>query len=93
MAEQEQTPQVTIKVRRNGSYLVEGPVRLLDADGNEYDLKGKTRFSLCRCGASMNKPFCDSTHTKIGFQAAERAAAEFEAARREGAPPNAGSVA
>ncbi len=89
MAEQEQIPQVTIKVRQNGSYLVEGPVRLLDADGNEYDLKGKTRFSLCRCGGSMNKPFCDSTHTKIGFQAAERAVAEFEAAKAENqAPPS-----
>ncbi len=83
MEEQAQVPQVTIKVRQNGSYLVEGPVRLVDADGNEYDLKGKQRFSLCRCGGSTNKPFCDGTHSKIGFQAAERAVAEVEAGRAE----------
>jgi CDGSH-type Zn-finger protein len=71
-------PIVTITVRHNGSYLVEGPVRLLDADGNEYDLAGKQRFSLCRCGASTRKPFCDGTHSKMGFEAAERAVREAE---------------
>ena len=69
---------VTITVRENGSYLVEGPVRLVDADGNEYDLSGKTRFSLCRCGGSTRKPFCDGTHSRIGFQGAERAVAEHD---------------
>ena len=69
---------VTITVRANGSYLVEGPVRLLDADGREYDLTGKKRFSLCRCGGSLTKPFCDGTHSRIGFQGAERAVAEQE---------------
>jgi CDGSH-type Zn-finger protein len=69
---------VTITVRENGSYLVEGPVRLVDADGNEYDLGGKTRFSLCRCGGSTRKPFCDGTHSRIGFQGAERAVAEHD---------------
>src|SRR5437763_12940964 len=64
---------VTITVRRNGPFRVEGPIRLVDADGNEYDLTGKPAFSLCRCGASVNKPFCDGTHSKIGFQAAEAA--------------------
>jgi CDGSH-type Zn-finger protein len=72
------TPQVTIKVNRNGSYLVEGPARLIDADGNEYDLSSRKRVSLCRCGASVNKPFCDGTHSKIGFAAAERAVREAE---------------
>ncbi|HEU4455212.1 MAG TPA: CDGSH iron-sulfur domain-containing protein [Longimicrobium sp.] len=71
-------PDVTITVRENGSYLVEGPVRLVDADGNEYDLTGKTRFSLCRCGGSTRKPFCDGTHSRIGFQGAERAVAEHD---------------
>jgi CDGSH-type Zn-finger protein len=71
-------PSVTITVRENGSYLVEGPVRLVDADGNEYDLSGKTRFSLCRCGGSTRKPFCDGTHSRIGFQGAERAVAEHD---------------
>jgi CDGSH-type Zn-finger protein len=73
-------PSVTITVRENGSYLVEGPVRLLDAGGNEYDLGGKSRFSLCRCGGSTRKPFCDGTHSRIGFQGAERAVEEAERA-------------
>ena len=46
---------------------------IFDGDGNPYDLTGKPAFSLCRCGGSVNKPFCDGTHTRIGFQAAEAA--------------------
>jgi CDGSH-type Zn-finger protein len=68
--------QVKITVRPNGPYRVEDPnglVELLDANGNKYDLTGKPAYSLCRCGASVNKPFCDGTHSKIGFQAAESA--------------------
>ena len=68
--------QVKITVRKNGPYRVEAPegtIELVDADGNKYDLAGKPAFSLCRCGGSVNKPFCDGTHTKIGFQAAEAA--------------------
>ncbi|PYV53049.1 MAG: CDGSH iron-sulfur domain-containing protein [Acidobacteria bacterium] len=67
---------VKITVRRNGPYRVEAPegsIELVDADGNKYDLTGKPAFSLCRCGASVNKPFCDGTHSKLGFQAAESA--------------------
>lgn len=74
----EERGEVKITVRENGSYLVEGPVRLLDADGNEYDISAKKRVSLCRCGASTNKPFCDGTHSKMGFEAAERAVREAE---------------
>lgn len=70
--------QVRITVRDNGSYLVEGPVQLVDAAGNEFDLAGKTKFSLCRCGGSTRKPFCDGTHTRIGFMGAERAVREAE---------------
>jgi CDGSH-type Zn-finger protein len=68
--------QVKITVRKNGPYRVEAPegaIELVDADGNKYDLTGKPAFSLCRCGGSVNKPFCDGTHSKIGFQAAEAA--------------------
>lgn len=61
-----------IKVRHNGPYLVTGSVTLTDADGTEYPLEG-TNFALCRCGGSTTKPFCDGTHSTIGFQAAERA--------------------
>ena len=63
----------TIKVRQNGSLLVEGDdVKLIDWNGNEYTL-AKRPFALCRCGHSTKKPFCDGTHSKIGFQAAEAA--------------------
>jgi len=65
--------EVRITVKRNGPYRVEGTVKLVDADGNEYDLTGKPAFSLCRCGGSVTKPFCDGTHSKLGFQAAEAA--------------------
>ncbi len=69
-------PEVLITVRDNGPYTVTGPARIIDLDGNEYDISAKKRVSLCRCGASTTKPFCDGTHSKIGFQAAERAVRE-----------------
>ena len=64
---------VTIKVREDGPYVVTGPFTLVDADGNEFELPAGKAFALCRCGGSMNKPFCDATHSKTGFQAATRA--------------------
>ena len=67
---------VKITLRPNGPYRVEAPegtIELVDANGTRYDLTGKPAFSLCRCGASTNKPFCDGTHSKIGFMAAEAA--------------------
>jgi CDGSH-type Zn-finger protein len=72
---------VEIKVRDNGPYRVSGDVRLIDADGNEIDLVPHTKdgtIVLCRCGASKTKPFCDKTHSKIGFEAAERAVREAD---------------
>src|SRR5207302_1104070 len=76
LIEETDMAHVKITVRKNGPYRVEAPegtIELVDADGNPYDLTGKPAFSLCRCGGSVNKPFCDGTHTKIGFQAAEAA--------------------
>ena len=71
--------EVKITVRHNGPYRVEGPVTLVDADGNEYDLSERgSVIALCRCGGSTTKPFCDGTHSKVGFQAAERAVREAE---------------
>jgi len=53
---------VTIKVRQNGSLLVEGEdVKLVDWNGQEY-IVPKKPFALCRCGQSKEKPFCDSSH-------------------------------
>ena len=62
----------TIKVRDNGPYLVRGPVKLMDVDGNEFMLTGEA-FVLCRCGHSATKPFCDSTHKTVGFKSEVRA--------------------
>ena len=70
---------VEIKARENGPYKVTGPVRVIDADGNEYALGGRGEaIALCRCGGSTTKPFCDGTHSRIGFEAAERAVGEAD---------------
>jgi len=56
---------------------VKGQVQLVDADGSEYPSE-RTTIALCRCGGSTNKPFCDGTHSKIGFAAADRAVREAD---------------
>jgi CDGSH-type Zn-finger protein len=61
---------ITIKVAENGPLLVDGDFRLTDAQGNEIPVKKR---ALCRCGGSKMKPFCDGTHSKIGFQGASAA--------------------
>ncbi|MDY0409637.1 CDGSH iron-sulfur domain-containing protein [Virgibacillus soli] len=63
--------KITIKVNDNGSLLVKGNVELVDAEGNTFETK--KAFSLCRCGHSSRKPFCDGTHKKIDFVSAPRA--------------------
>ena len=72
---------VRITVKPSGPYRVEAPegsVDLVDANGTKFDLTGKTAFSLCRCGGSVNKPFCDGTHSRIGFLGAELAVKKTE---------------
>ena len=59
--------EVTIKARANGPYKVEGPVRVIDAEGNEFEIPPGDAIVLCRCGQSANKPFCDSSHKRVGF--------------------------
>ncbi|MEO7158425.1 MAG: CDGSH iron-sulfur domain-containing protein [Vicinamibacterales bacterium] len=64
---------ITIKVRQNGSLLVEGEdVKLVDWTGAEY-IVPKKPFTLCRCGQSKEKPFCDGSHKACSFQASEAA--------------------
>ncbi|MFQ5759554.1 MAG: CDGSH iron-sulfur domain-containing protein [Acidiferrobacterales bacterium] len=64
---------VKITVKRNGPYVVQGDnVEVIDWNGNAYQVPNRP-FALCRCGGSTNKPFCDGTHSKVGFQAAEAA--------------------
>lgn len=69
-----------IKVLLNGPYLVVGDDAILkDSDGTIIE-PPKKPFALCRCGGSVNKPFCDGTHTRIGFQGANAAVQESESA-------------
>lgn len=64
--------KATIQTKANGPYLVQGPFRIVDPDGNEFRVDRET-VALCRCGGSKNKPFCDGAHSKAGFQSAEKA--------------------
>lgn len=54
------TTKLTIK--SNGSIKVEGDFEICDAEGKLYHLGGREIVSLCRCGLSKNKPFCDGAH-------------------------------
>jgi CDGSH-type Zn-finger protein len=80
------TDDVEIHVRPDGSLKVYGPVRLFDVDGNEYDLtpwrtpdvRGD-RLKLCRCGRSQTQPFCDESHTRVGFTSEPRITDEISA--------------
>ena len=69
---------VKITCAKNGPYLVDGEIELFDPTGAKVDTAGKPKIALCRCGASVNKPFCDGTHSKLGFQAAEAAVAQHK---------------
>src|ERR1700680_1725869 len=59
---------IKITALKNGPYKVEGPIELFYGD-SRVDTSQPTVF-LCRCGASSKKPFCDGTHSKIGFRGA-----------------------
>ena len=67
------TLPVEIKVRDNGPYKVTGPVRLVDVDGNAWEVEDGRPIALCRCGRSRTKPFCDRSHRESGFESCERA--------------------
>src|SRR5919199_1900510 len=73
---------IKITIRKDGPYRVEiegdEQFSLVDHGGNPTPLRGP-KFSLCRCGASSRKPFCDSTHSKIGFKGAMEAAQQLDA--------------
>ncbi len=64
-----------ITVRSNGSIRIEGDFELCDMEGGVFDLAGRTSISLCRCGHSENKPFCDGAHKRVGFQSEIKARA------------------
>ena len=72
-------PSTKITVKTNGPLRVEGEFEIVDMQGKPYGLAGRTVVSLCRCGHSSNKPFCDGTHKTVGFT--------DEAAARDLPPP------
>jgi CDGSH-type Zn-finger protein len=81
---------VVIKVRENGPYAIDvttGDFILIDHEGNPIEIPplkpGKSTVTLCRCGASVTKPFCDGTHSRIGFRAAETVVQLIEEAKPE----------
>lgn len=59
---------VKVTVNNNGSLRLEGDFIICDAEGREFGLAGRKVISLCRCGHSENKPFCDGHHNLKGFQ-------------------------
>lgn len=58
--------EVTIKVNTNGCYVIRGPIKLINANGDEFPVDSET-IALCRCGGSSTKPFCDGSHKRNGF--------------------------
>lgn len=61
----------SIEVKDNGPYQVRGSFKIVDAKGSTFEAEND--ISLCRCGHSDNKPFCDGTHDEIDFESAPRA--------------------
>jgi CDGSH-type Zn-finger protein len=67
---QDRSPdEVIILVRNNGPLRVYGPAKLVDHEGNEFEVPEGEWYTLCRCGHSARKPFCDSTHKNLDFDA------------------------
>jgi 3-phenylpropionate/trans-cinnamate dioxygenase ferredoxin subunit len=69
---------VQITILDDGPYEVVGPITLQDESGNPIEVEAGEAVYLCRCGGSLSKPFCDETHSKIGFQGAIKAVQESE---------------
>lgn len=66
---------VEIRVNRNGPYYVKGTFTIADHKGNQVKVENDEAF-LCRCGESMNKPFCDGSHKDCDFKGEKAAVAE-----------------
>lgn len=63
---EEDIDSVKIEATENGPYAITGDFGLINSDGSEVSHKQKVY--LCRCGGSGNKPFCDGSHKKNGFE-------------------------
>ena len=66
---------IKIQIRPNGPYVVQGEFILINEDGQEIQ---PVKAALCRCGGSVTKPYCDGTHSRIGFQGATAAVKKSE---------------
>jgi CDGSH-type Zn-finger protein len=64
---------VTVTVRPDGPILVSGPVVLVDPTGQQIALPPDRPVALCRCGASTMKPYCDGSHSRVGFRSHDAA--------------------
>ncbi len=71
----------TVGVANNGPLRISGEFVIKDAQGREFDVSGREAVSFCRCGNSNNKPFCDGSHNRVGFQS------EVEARKLPPPPP------
>ncbi len=67
--------ETKITVANNGPLRLEGEFMIYDVEGKPFDLAGRTRISLCRCGMAENKPFCDGSHKRGGFESEVKARA------------------
>jgi CDGSH-type Zn-finger protein len=86
---------VRVVVSKDGPYLVSGNIPLAkqtivaDAEGGSEAwsegpaIKTQQNYALCRCGQSKTKPFCDGTHSKVGFDGTETASREPYAAQAD----------
>lgn len=70
---------VKVTIADNGSIRLEGDFTIYDSQGRAFGLGGRNVISLCRCGMSENKPFCDGSHRKVNFHS--------ECAARDLPPP------
>ncbi len=69
------TAPLRLKVMDDGALQLRGDlsqIRVVDGEGNAFDFGTRRTVLLCRCGQSQNKPFCDSSHDRIGFQSSIR---------------------
>jgi CDGSH-type Zn-finger protein len=60
-------PSTKVTVFSNGPMRVEGDFTVVDQDGKEFGLGGRTAVTFCRCGHTGNAPFCDGTHKRQNF--------------------------
>ncbi|MGQ0551687.1 MAG: CDGSH iron-sulfur domain-containing protein [Planctomycetota bacterium] len=62
-----------VQITANGPLRITGNFEISDPTGAKFDLAGRTTISLCRCGHSANKPFCDGAHNMAAFRSDEKA--------------------